>query len=164
MSRTKRDILNTERMMERLAELLHKHRQHKRGTLGAPMNARMDAEALRRISMTLRRWHELECGTDTGCILRGKLGPVGGFVHEENGKPFLYVDKGGASGRWYFSHPDYEKGARKRLAKIMTRYPALSAYVQTDPRGCALYILKPGDVPDGADVSAYYSRGLAVHQ
>ncbi len=40
---------------------------------------------------------------------------------------------------------------------------ALSAYVQTDPRGCALYILRPGDVPDGGDPSSYYSRGISVY-
>jgi hypothetical protein len=45
----------------------------------------------------------------------------------------------------------------------MERYPDLTAYVQTDPRGAALYVLRPGDVPDGADVSAYYSRGIAVY-
>ena len=36
---------------------------------------------------------------------------------------------------------DRETGARKRLAVIMARYPHLTAYVQGDPRGCALYIL-----------------------
>ena len=46
----------------------------------------------------------------------------------------------------------------------MARYPALSAYVQGDPRGAAVYILRPGDVPAGADPDAYYSRGLAVYR
>jgi hypothetical protein len=45
----------------------------------------------------------------------------------------------------------------------MARYPALSAYIQGDPRGAALYILRPGDVPAGADVDAYYSCGIAVY-
>ena len=31
----------------------------------------------------------------------------------------------------------------------MKRYPTLQAYIQTDPRGCALYILRPGDVHGG---------------
>ena len=31
---------------------------------------RTEAEQLRRISMTLHRWHELECGTDRGAIER----------------------------------------------------------------------------------------------
>ena len=28
----------------------------------------LDADKLRKISMTLQRWHELECGVDGGCI------------------------------------------------------------------------------------------------
>jgi len=40
-----------------------------------------DAWALRRISMTLRRWFELECGTDTGAIERD----------EKTGKPAWVV-------------------------------------------------------------------------
>ena len=31
---------------------------------------RDEGEKLRRISMTLQRWHELECGIDGGCIER----------------------------------------------------------------------------------------------
>ena len=37
-----------------------------------------EVAALRRISMTLRRWHELECGTDGGVIERD----------EATGKPY----------------------------------------------------------------------------
>ena len=44
----------------------------------------------------------------------------------------------------------------------MERYPGFGAYVQKDPRGAALHILRPGDVPAGEDVSSYYSRGIAV--
>ena len=125
---------------------------------------REEADALRRISMTLRRWHELECGTDGGCIER-----------DEHDRPF-----------WRSSHSnavqhvaDREKGALKRLAKIMlartNRLLAdsvekmnahgglLASYIQTDPRGAALYILRPGDVPAGADAGAYYSRGICVY-
>jgi hypothetical protein len=39
----------------------------------------------------------------------------------------------------------------------------IDAYIQTDPRGAALYIIRPGDVPAGADASAYYSRGICVY-
>ena len=126
-------------------------------TLRALGFTRDEAEALRRISMTLRRWHELECGTDGGCIER-----------DEDGKAY-----------WLNSHSmrrtkvaDRESGALKRLAAILNarlyRQPVidgahdLDAYIQTDPRGAALYIIRPGDVPEGADVSAYYSRGICV--
>lgn len=109
------------------------------------------AMALRRISMTLHRWHELECGTDTGCIERD----------EKTDKPYWLSSY---TGKRVSSVPDREKGALKRLADIMAQYPALSYYVQGDPRGCALYILRPGDVPEGKDADAYYSRGIPVYQ
>lgn len=134
-----------------------------------------EAEQLRRISLTLHRWHELECGVDGGGVER----------NEETGKV-----------TWYSSHTgkrtpyaDRETGARKRLAAIvearnkrtarqhtpecvmlndasareLCACQILSTYIQTDPRGAALYIIRPGDVPEGADVSAYYSRGICVY-
>lgn len=143
MSRSKRDILDTESMLGRLADLLRKNGD------SAPYGARADAEALRHISMTLHRWHELECGAEDGAIERD----------EKTGKP---VYQSGHNPKIRYAVPDRERGALKRLAAIMARYPALTSYVQGDPRGCALYVLKPGDVPAGEDVSAYYSRGLAV--
>lgn len=106
-----------------------------------------DAHALRRIAMTLHRWHELECNgevhrdEDTGRV-------CGYFPDFEIGFPVA----------------DRETGAMKRLAKIMAKYPTLQPYIQGDPRGAALYILRPGDVPDGASVDSYYSRGLAVYK
>lgn len=109
-----------------------------------------DAWNLRRIAMQLHRWHELECGTDTGAIERD----------ETTGKTYWYNAMTGRR----FPCNDRETGALKRLAKIMTRYPNLGHYVQGDPRGAALYILRPGDVPEGQDVDAYYSRGIAVYQ
>jgi len=103
--------------------------------------------------MTLHRWHELECGTDGGCIEREESDPDGG-------RPFWRYSSG-ARGSYI---PDRELGARKRLGKIMARYPGFTAYVQGDPRGASLYILRPGDVPEGADVSSYYNRGIAVYK
>jgi hypothetical protein len=55
---------------------------------------------------------------------------------------------------------DRERGALKRLDKIMARYPGFQAYVQTDPRGCALYIGHAGE----ALTSSNYSRGIAVYK
>lgn len=148
MSRSKRNILETEAMLCRLERLLTEHAAHDpdSGTIIA------DAESLRRISITLHRWHELECNGEVEC-------------DEDTGKAYgvpLYGLRHGGAKR--FQVPNREAGARKRLARILKNYPALTAYVQTDPRGCALYILKPGDVPEGADVSSCYSRGLAVFQ
>lgn len=117
-----------------------------------------DAYTLRRIAMTLHRWHELECGDGNGCIERD----------EKTGIPYWYNSNSrylGANDRRAYSRiPDREKGAQKRLAAVMVRYPELTAYVQTDPRGAALFILRPGDVPAGADVDSYYSRGVAVYK
>lgn len=109
-----------------------------------------DAYALRRIAMQLHRWHELECGIDSGGVERD----------EQTGKVTWYNAYTGA--RTPF--PDRETPTLKRPAKIMERYPTLKAYVQGDPRGAALYILRPGDVPEGADADAYYSRGVAVYK
>ena len=109
-----------------------------------------DAMALRRIAMALHNWHEQECGDDYGCIERDEV----------TGRPHWLNS-------WTMCrHPiaDRETGALKRLNIIMAKYPTLSAYVQGDPRGAALYILRPGDVPDGEDVDSYYSRGLPVYK
>jgi hypothetical protein len=109
-----------------------------------------DAIALRRISMQLHRWHELECGIDNGGVERDEI----------TGKTFWY---NAMTGKRYPT-PDRETGALKRLERIMERYPNLKAYIQGDPRGAALYILRPGDVPEGKEADSYYSRGLAVYK
>lgn len=129
----------------------------------------VEVESLRRISNTLRQWHELECGTGEGQWTRS-------VERDENGegKPFLRAQgptAAGYSDRRY-PIPDREAGAKRRLADILARRngadrkslkASLSAYIQTDPRGAALYILRPGDVPAGEDAGAYYSRGICVY-
>lgn len=127
---------------------------------------REEAEQLRRISMTLHRWHELECGgggdgqTD---VRIERDGPDG------DGVPFKVI--GYPTPQGYKQHryriADRERGALKRLHTVIDARNAraekpVSAYIQGDPRGAALYILRPGDVPDGAPVDSYYSRGVCV--
>jgi hypothetical protein len=120
--------------------------------------------------MTLHRWHELECGDghDWGswCIIRGRKLSDGTLDYDVDGKPFMehhhYLHGVGKDYTTYTPIGDKETGAKKRLEKIMARYPGLSYYIQTDPRGSALYILRPGDVPDGGCASAYYNRGIVV--
>ena len=108
-----------------------------------------DAVTLRRISLALRRWYEHECN---GAIQRdGDRG---------DGAPFWHSTY---DGRKLYRAPDRERGALRRLADIMARYPDLTPYVQGDPRGCALYILRPSDVPEGKDADAYYNRGIPVY-
>jgi hypothetical protein len=141
-----------------------------------------DACALRRISMTLHRWHELECGDGNAygswAIVRGHKGkgkttetfrPT--FDHDDDGRPYLehhhYFHGHGKDYVSYTALADRERGALKRLDAIMARYPGFASYVQGDPRGCSLYILRPTDIaaiPGGitGDVGGHYSRGIAV--
>lgn len=120
-----------------------------------------DAWALRRIAMTLQRWFELECGDSNEwgawSIERDENGDGHPFmVHHSHMGPNYRVTRTRIA--------DRETGARKRLAKIMEGYPKLAAYVQTDPRGASLYILRPGDVPEGARVETCYFNGVAVYK
>ena len=112
------------------------------------------AVAVRRIALTLRRWYELECGTEQGAIERD----------EETNTPFFYYDSpiNGVWKRKRYQVADREQGALKRLNAIMAHYPDLRAYLQTDPRGGTLYVIRPGDVPEGKEVGAYYNRGVFV--
>lgn len=151
MGKSKRDILDTERMLERLTGLLSKYHKDALPVASPIMfsDVRPDAESLRRISMTLHRWHEMECNGDV--------------TVSEDGTAYAQYGRGTAGPFLTSKIPNREAGANKRLKAIMARYPSLTAYVQGDPRGCALYILKPGDVPaDGGRADEYYSRGLAV--
>jgi hypothetical protein len=143
---------------------------HQENTLLDLGFTRNEAASLRRISMTLHRWHELECGIDHGCVERD----------EETGKTFWLNSMTGRRS----PIADRETGALKRLRYIINARNArrrdvlpvgqradinaintinVSAYIQTDPRGAALYIIRPGDVPEGASVESYYNRGICVY-
>jgi hypothetical protein len=112
-----------------------------------------DAQALRRIAMTLHRWFEMQCGTANGeCVERD----------EATNLTYLTYDTGQNGMRGRTRIPDREAAATKRLAKIMKNYPGFTSYVQGDPRGCALFILRPGDLAEGQDIDACYNRGIAV--
>lgn len=114
-----------------------------------------EAQSLRRISMTLHRWAELECGDGNDhaswCVERD----------EETDKPFLvtYPHQGKSYRR---PIADREKGALKRLEKILATHPGWTYHHQTDPRGCALYLIKKDDIPQGSSLCSCYHRGIAV--
>lgn len=110
--------------------------------------SRADAESLRRISMTLRRWFEKECGMDNGCIERDDTTNKPYWLESRTMRRFLIADR--------------ETGARKRLAAIMQRYPGLTAYVQGDPRGCSLYILTVDQLTSEHGIDSIYTRGVAI--
>ena len=112
-----------------------------------------DAVALRRIAMALHRWFELECGIDGGWIERD----------DATGFPYFHYETTGGNAKRY-RVADRETGALNRLNSIMTRYPHLSAYIQADPRGAALYIIRPGDIPEGGDVECFYTNGIAIYK
>lgn len=108
-----------------------------------------ETSALLRIERQLHRWAEAQCNGDvtrdeeTGQCYRQ-------YGHGTKG-PFLTVKT-----------RDLEASALRRLASLMASHPTLSWYHQTDPRGCALYVLRPGDVPPGSSPSSCYHRGLAI--
>lgn len=127
-----------------------------------------DVDTLLRCSRALHTWAEHECN---GAIQRG-----------DNGKPAWYNT---TSGMRIGTTPDRETGALKRIAAILAPHapkqytadtcpgrpcgsecdhksPGLTFYHQGDPRGCCLYILRPGDVPEGKDPGSCYSNGIAV--
>ncbi len=114
-----------------------------------------EANTLRRISNTLQRWYELECGSDSGAIERD----------DATGKPYWinyhsrYLSANDPRSRI----ADREAGALRRLAAIMAKHAPLTTYIQTDPRGAALYILRPGDIPDGSKVDECYTHGICVY-
>ena len=107
-----------------------------------------DAETLRRCSMTLHRWAELECGDSN---------PWGSWAIERDettGKPFMvtYPNEGKTRRR---AIPDRETGALRRIKRILEP-SGLHYYHQTDPRGAALYIAKEPLTAEN------YNRGIAV--
>lgn len=132
-----------------------------------------ESAALRRISNTLQRWYELECGSDSGCIERD----------DATGKPYWisYTRRylGANDPRMRSPVEDREAGALRRLSKIMrdvndrrfvgdaastldSHCDDLTTYIQSDPRGAALYIIRPGDIPAGCSVESCYTRGICV--
>lgn len=89
------------------------------------------ANILRRAEKTLHRWHELECGD-------GNDHASWAIERDDAGMPYMatYPHNG---------HPrrikiaDRERGALRRV-DVLCRMVGLNYYVQTDPRGCALYV------------------------
>ena len=123
-----------------------------------------ETRSLIRIEMTLHRWSEHECN---GNIQRDESKPG---ADDGEGKPRWRYSGGGKG----YLIADRERGALARAKKIIDarndRVPDgkgllakfVSFYHQGDPRGAALYILRPGDVPEGKDPGAYYSHGICV--
>jgi len=131
-----------------------------------------DADQLRRIAMTLHRWHEMECGdgNDYGswCITRGKKDSRGAFEYDDAGKPYMEYHSHTSNGAKYTRIADRENGAKRRLTRIMANYPQLTYYIQGDPRGASLYIIPKTGLfasdPSPEYLEANYTRGVAVYK
>ena len=103
------------------------------------------AEALRRISQTLSRWCEAECN---GEIERSDSGRAERVYYTLTGE------------RRAYTIPDRESGALRRLRVILTGTD-LTYFYQTDPRGCALYLIPVTEMENIK--SRYSSVGIAVY-
>lgn len=104
-----------------------------------------------KIERTLHRWHERECN---GEIDRDeKTGKVYSVFECHRRGPI----------RTRFPIRDMETAALRKLAGIMASKPALLSYVQTDPRGVALYILEPKHIIPGYTIDSCYSNGICVY-
>ena len=116
-----------------------------------------EARSLIRIEMTLHRWSEHECN--------GNIQREG---DDCEGKPRWFSGNGGSEKGYRIN--DRERGALKRLERIIGNRnarpdmnpAALGFYHQGDPRGAALYIIRPGDYCDGQTVDSCYTRGVCV--
>lgn len=114
-----------------------------------------EAHTLRRIALTLHRWHTGECGTNNGGIERD----------EATGVPYWTYDTGEAE-RGRYRILDREKGALARLKVLMQPYKRrFIPYVQGDPRGASLYLVPMREVRrhKGTNIDGYYSQGIAVY-
>lgn len=100
---------------------------------------------LLRISATLDSWHQKECNGEVE--IDGETG-IAYYINQWDGSRA-------------YRKPNTYQPAVKRV-KALAKSHGLIAYIQPDPRGCALYIVRPSDVPEGKDVDNYYSRGIAV--
>lgn len=121
-----------------------------------------EAAQLRRIEMTLQRWGERECGDGSDWAIERD---------EATGKPFNTYH-GQTFGDRVKRYPiaDREAGALRRLAAIvkarndrMISDDCIVFYHQTDPRGCALYLVKSKDLEGNEIVNEANRQGCKIH-
>lgn len=116
-----------------------------------------EANQLRRIEMTLHRWAEHECN--------GNIERIG---DDGSGYPVWVSNPGMGELRRQNRIADRERGALRRLNAIVFARNSrrsdgpVAHYVQDDPRGCGLYIVRRSDIPAGERIDSYYTRGIAV--
>lgn len=105
-----------------------------------------DANTLRRAEIALHRWHEQECGD-------GNDYSSWAIERDEAGIPYrcVYPHKGEMR---RYRIADKEAGAIRRVAAVCRALGAFY-FVQTDPRGCSLY------VANEPLTDSDYTRGVA---
>ena len=103
-----------------------------------------EIHALLRASKVLSTWGENECN---GYIERD----------EETGKTY----RCNGDGKRLYKTADRKTGALNR-AKRITESHGCQVYHQGDPRGCALYLIRSGDVRPEESVDSVYTRGIAL--
>jgi hypothetical protein len=107
----------------------------------------VETSALLRASRTLHRWAEMECNGEVG--------------RDDSGVAVRTLRDWAGDAAGCVRVPDRETAALKRIEAIIGRHPSLSYYHQTDPRGCALYVMRTSDIPEGRGIRDYYNRGVA---
>lgn len=146
-------------------------REHMFRALATVGLSRDEAEQLRRISLQFHSWHERQCNEDirVGFYRNGEF-------HDWDEHRALAAEYGYSrltytffqGSRRGYQIPNRGAGAERRLAALMAPHKRrLCYYVQTDPRGAALYIvsrkqlLRCGKKP--ADLDSCYTIGTAVY-
>lgn len=119
-----------------------------------------DAITLTKIGKSLHRWFELEQG--------GKDEKKDWKIErDEEDNPHLAITFFRDGFKSSFRIPDREKGAVRRLTKIMAKYPKFKAFIQkADPSKPTLYVLRPGDLddlPKGKKID-YAGKGIPVYE
>lgn len=109
-----------------------------------------ELDTLLRCEKTLARWAERECGDGSNWAIERD---------DATNKPYNVYHGPGTSTRYVIA--DRETGAIKRAQKIATAH-GLTIYHQGDPRGCCLYLIRPGDVRPGECVTRCYTKGIAI--
>lgn len=106
-----------------------------------------ETRTLVRLSRRLHRWYELKCGNEYGYIERD----------DSTGVPYWCSSNGRIRVRVY----DDEAETRNHIEHIVSNRNArrpgdpLRVYIQSDPRGASLYLIREGDV--------HYTSGICVY-
>ena len=83
---------------------------------------------------------------------------------EETGKPYRRNPDRDTSNTPREYIRDGEAAAMRKATAAAANVIAAGCvlYRQGDPRGCALHLVRPSDIPEGGAVNQYYRRGIAL--